>query len=75
MMDYIEAELEARIFPSVDVDPMDLMYDDWVIDTSSDCETEDSEPYEDESWMDANALESAGFGTDEDYGGCDDGDW
>ena len=74
-MDYIEAELEARIFPSVDVDPMDLMYDDWVIDTSSDCETEDSEPYEDESWMDANALESAGFGTDEDYGGCDDGDW
>ena len=74
-MDYTEAELEARIFPSVDVDPMDLMYDDWVIDTSSDCETEDSEPYEDESWMDANALESAGFGTDEDYGGCDDGDW
>ena len=74
-MGYTEAELEARIFPSVDVDPMDLMYDDWVIDTSSDCETEDSEPYEDESWMDANALESAGFGTDEDYGGCDDGDW
>ena len=74
-MDYTQAELEARIFPSVDIDPMDLMYDDWVIDTSSDCETEDSEPYEDESWMDANALESAGFGTDEDYGGCDDGDW
>jgi len=45
------------------------MYDDWVIDTPSDCETEDSEPHEDESWMDANALESAGFGTDEDYGG------
>jgi hypothetical protein len=69
MMDYTEAELEARIFPSVDIDPMDLMYDDWVVDTSSDCETEDSEPYEDESWMDGDALASAGFGTDEDYGG------
>jgi len=64
-MDYTEAELEARIFPSVDIDPMDLMEDDWVIDTS----TEDSEPYEDESWMDGDALASAGFGTDEDYGG------
>jgi len=60
-MDYTEAELEARIFPSVDLDPRD-----WE---------EDSEPYEDESWMDADALASAGFGTDEDYGGCDDGDW
>ena len=68
-MDYTEAELEARIFPSVDIDPMDLMEDDWVIDTSSDCDTEDSEPYEDESWMDENALASAGFGNDEDYGG------
>ena len=27
-MDYIEAELEARIFPSVDVDPMDYMTDE-----------------------------------------------
>ena len=68
-MDYIEAELEARIFPSVDVDPMEIMEEYWVIDTSSDCETEDSEPYEDESWMDSDALASAGFGTDEDYGG------
>lgn len=54
-MDYTEAELEARIFPSVDLDPRD-----WE---------EDNEPYEDESWMDADALASAGFGTDEDYGG------
>ena len=27
-MDYLEAELEARIFPSVDVDPMDYMTDE-----------------------------------------------
>jgi hypothetical protein len=67
-MDYIESEMEARIFPSVDVDPMDLIYDDWVIDTESDCETEE-EPDCDESWMDADALASAGWGTDEDYGG------
>ena len=58
-MDYTEAELEARIFPSVDIDPMDLMDDEWVIDTESDCE---AEPYEDESWMDGDALASAGFG-------------
>jgi hypothetical protein len=60
-MDYTEAELEARIFPSVDLDPRD-----WE---------EDCEPYEDESWMDSVALASAGFGNDEDYGGYDDGDW
>ena len=70
-MDYTEAELEARIFPSVDIDPMDLMDDEWVIDTESDCEAGNG----DESWMDGDALASAGFGTDEDYGGYDDGDW
>jgi hypothetical protein len=58
-MDYTEAELEARIFPSVDLDPRD-----WEENFE-----EDSEPYEDESWMDGDALASAGFGTDEDYGG------
>ncbi len=63
-MDYTEAELEARIFPSVALDPRD-----WEEDS------EDCEPYEDESWMDDHALASAGFGNDEDYGGCDDGDW
>jgi hypothetical protein len=65
-MDYTEAELEARIFPSVDLDPRD-----W----EEDFEEQDCEPYEDESWMDDNALASAGFGNDEDYGGYDNGDW
>lgn len=37
----------------------------WV-DENSDDENEDNEP--DGSWMDADALESAGHGTDEDYG-------
>lgn len=60
-MDYTEAELEARIFPSVDLDPRD-----WEEDFE---EQECDEPHEDESWMDADALASAGFGTDEDYGG------
>ncbi len=68
-MDYTEAELEARIFPSVDLDPRD-----WEEDSEEDSE-EDCEPYEDESWMDDNALASAGFGNDEDYGGYDNGDW
>ena len=26
-MDYLEAEMEARIFPSVDIDPLDLLED------------------------------------------------
>ena len=62
-MDYTEAEMEARIFPSVDLDPRD-----WEEDCEDDCE-----PIEDESWMDDNALASAGFGSDEDYG-CYGGD-
>jgi hypothetical protein len=66
MMDYTEAELEARIFPSVDLDPRD-----W----EEDCEEQDNEPYEDGSWMDENALASAGFGNDEDYGGYDGDDY
>ena len=69
-MDYIEAELEARIFPSVDVDPMDYMTDEQLdeqFDNEPDCE----EPWS-EAWMDANALESAGMGEDD---GCSDIDW
>ena len=64
-MDYIEAELEARIFPSVDVDPMDYMTDEELD------EQFDNEPDCDDQWADANALASAGWGTDEDYGGSD----
>ena len=64
-MDYIEAELEARIFPSVDVDPMDYMTDEELD------EQFDNEPDCDDHWADANALASAGWGTDEDYGGTD----
>ena len=64
-MDYIEAELEARIFPSVDVDPMDYMTDEELD------EQFDNEPDCDDQLADANALASAGWGTDEDYGGTD----
>ena len=35
----------------------------------------DNEPDCDDQWADANALASAGWGTDEDYGGYDEGDW
>lgn len=45
-MDYIEAELEARIFPSVDIDPAEFL-EEWIIETDSDCETEE-EPEDDE---------------------------
>jgi hypothetical protein len=31
IMDYLEAELEARIFPSVDLDPRDWEEDDMYI--------------------------------------------
>ena len=64
-MDYTEAELEARIFPSVDIDPMDFMTDEELD------EQFDNEPDFDDQWADANALASAGWGTDEDYGGGD----
>ena len=46
-MDYIEAELEARIFPSVDIDPLDF-FEDWIIETDSDCETEETEDDDEE---------------------------
>ena len=58
-MDYTEAELEARIFPSVDIDPMDFMTDEELD------EQFDNEPDCDDQWADANALASAGWGTDE----------
>ena len=48
IMDYLEAELEARIFPSVDVDPMDYMTDeelDEQFDVEPDCE---------DKWADVN---------------------
>jgi hypothetical protein len=64
-MDYIEAELEARIFPSVDVDPMDYMTDE-ELDEQFDNESYFEDPWS-EAWMDANALESAGMGEDD---GC-----
>ena len=49
-MDYIEAELEARIFPSVDLDPRDWEEEDMYImpgdrdepDSNDDDENEDS---------------------------------
>ena len=66
-MDYTEAELEARIFPSVDVDPMDYMTDE-ELDEQYGNETYFEDPWS-EAWMDANALESAGMGEDD---GCSD---
>ena len=68
-MDYIEAELEARIFPSVDVDPMDYMTDE-ELDVQYDNETYFEDPWS-EAWMDANALESAGMGEDDGGGDID----
>jgi hypothetical protein len=68
-MDYIEAELEARIFPSVDVDPMDYMTDE-ELDEQYDNETYFEDPWS-EAWMDANALESAGMGEDDGGGDID----
>jgi hypothetical protein len=68
-MDYIEAELEARIFPSVDVDPMDYMTDE-ELDEQYGNETYFEDPWS-EAWMDANALESAGMGEDDGGGDID----
>jgi len=65
-MDYTEAELEARIFPSVDIDPMDLT--DEQLDEQFGNESYFEDPWS-EAWMDANTLESAGMGEDD---GCSD---
>ena len=40
-----------------------------------DCETNDEFFEEDGDWMDGDALASAGWGTDEDYGGYGGEDW
>ncbi len=60
---YSDAEMEDVLFPH--------MMTDEQLDEQFDCE-----PDIDDSWADANALASAGWGNDEDYGVCDDdGDW
>lgn len=59
---YSDAEMEDVLFPH--------MMTDEELD-----EQFDNEPDCDDQWADANALASAGWGTDEDYGGYDDGDW
>lgn len=58
---YSDAEMEDVLFPH--------MMTDEELD-----EQFDNEPDCDDQWADANALASAGWGTDEDYGGYDDGD-
>ena len=59
---YSDAEMEDVLFPH--------MMTDEELD-----EQFDNEPDCDDQWADANALASAGWGTDEDYGGYDEGDW
>ena len=39
-MDYLEAELEAKIFPSVDLDPRDWEEEEPYIPDDDDCEEE-----------------------------------
>ena len=56
---YSDAEMEDVLFPH--------MMTDEELD-----EQFDNEPDCDDQWADANALASAGWGTDEDYGGYDD---
>ena len=68
-MDYTEAELEARIFPSVYLDPMD--WEEHLMTDEELDEQFDNEPDCDDQWADAYAFASAGWGTDEDYGGTD----
>lgn len=41
-MDYLEAEMEANIFPSVDIDPLDLLED--FVDEDLDIEEEEESP-------------------------------
>jgi hypothetical protein len=63
---YSDAEMEDVLFPHMMTDEqLDEQFDN-----EPDCEDN-----WDGAWADANALASAGWGTDEDYGGCDDGDW
>ena len=41
-MDYLEAEMEARIFPSVDIDQLDLLED--FVDEDLDIEEDEESP-------------------------------
>ena len=70
-LDYQESRANAYLCETEDEDEDE--------DTCSNCgyadcesgecyEYEDGEPYEDSVWADSNALASAGWGTDEDYG-------
>ena len=47
-MDYLEAEMEARIFPSVDIDQLDLLED--FVDEDLDIEEEEEESPCPEGW-------------------------
>ena len=62
-------------------DEMELGVNDWPGDDTSEFDDEpDFDDAGDEPWdgfltdADADVLRSAGYGTDEDYGGCPDGD-
>lgn len=47
-MDYLEAELEARIFPSVDLDPRDWEEEDlYIMPGDRDDDGEDTDQYDD----------------------------
>lgn len=46
--------------------------DDYTDYSHDELERDCDEPYEPDSWADADALASAGLGTDEDYGYCED---
>ena len=71
---WIEKNGRGEIFPDYDGCFQVRVYDVLEMDDDEEIDPADDFDYEyDDSWMDADALASAGWGTDEDYG-CYGGD-
>jgi hypothetical protein len=65
---------EVDLTPEIIRDAEGVLWDE--VEAEVDEWDEDREPCEPDNWADGDALASAGFGTDEDYGGYGgDGDW
>jgi hypothetical protein len=84
-----QLDLEATPVYNVDFDTMsvnsddideivDILHDNRIVDFTcqrGDAEVEPFDGFRTDAEADADALASAGFGTDEDYGGSNDGGW
>ena len=69
-MTYVVLYMQWRMVMYSDAEMEDVLFPHMMTDEQLD-EQFDNEPDCEDQWADANALASAGWGTDEDYGGGD----